>query len=344
MGSANTFGDLMSLDVLIPTYNRAELLDKLLDSLLAAPVPAELSVRITVIDNNSSDGTRALVANWQERFGGRLAYVLEKRQGKSHALNTGIELATAELIAVVDDDEEVGPTWYTAIARAFKDDALDFAGGPCLPRWGAACPSWMPSEYRGALGWADGGDRIQVYGQDFEGILNGGNAVIRRDVIRKSGGFTPDLGPVGSCMLTGEDEELYQRLLAAESYGLYLPDLLIYHWVPPDRLRKGYFRRRCLWHGIGQGLIDRRWPQPVPYLGGIPRYLWREALRAIGRLIAAPLRADKDPRASFAAQLKLLDVIGFVYGKHVYRRRALRGTIVRHGLHVLLGRNRRRSP
>ena len=51
----------MLLDVLIPTLNRAKLLERAIESLLAAPVPLSLSVRITVIDNGCTDSTRFVV-------------------------------------------------------------------------------------------------------------------------------------------------------------------------------------------------------------------------------------------------------------------------------------------
>ena len=67
----------MRLDVILPTFNRHQLLERALDSLLAAEIPADLSVFITVVDNNSSDATRETVETYQSRFCGRLRYVFE---------------------------------------------------------------------------------------------------------------------------------------------------------------------------------------------------------------------------------------------------------------------------
>src|SRR3712207_3639443 len=97
----------MRLDVLIPTYNRHELLRRALASLLAADAPPGLDVRVTVVDNNSKDATRAAVEELMPKFGGRLSYLFEGRQGKSHALNSGIAATDGELVAIIDDDEEV---------------------------------------------------------------------------------------------------------------------------------------------------------------------------------------------------------------------------------------------
>lgn len=86
----------MKLDVIVPTYNRQELLKRTLDSLLTAEVSSDLEVQVTVADNNSKDATRQVVEGYMEQFGGRLQYVLETRQGGSHALNAGITSTSGE--------------------------------------------------------------------------------------------------------------------------------------------------------------------------------------------------------------------------------------------------------
>src|SRR5262245_23407419 len=101
----------MRLDVLIPTYNRAEQLALTIGSLLRAPIPPEMRVLVTVVDNNSTHGTRLLVDSLM-RSDNRLRYVFEKQQGRSHALNRGITSTTGEFVGMVDDDEEVDETWY----------------------------------------------------------------------------------------------------------------------------------------------------------------------------------------------------------------------------------------
>jgi glycosyltransferase involved in cell wall biosynthesis len=84
----------MRLDVVIPTYNRAALLPSALESLLAAEKPHALDVGVTVVDNRSTDGTRAVVDSFRPRFGGELQYVYETKAGRSHALNAGIDAST----------------------------------------------------------------------------------------------------------------------------------------------------------------------------------------------------------------------------------------------------------
>jgi len=123
----------MQLDVVIPTYNRSDLLKKAIDSLLRARVPAELTVRIIAVDNNSTDDTKAVINEVSAQSGGRVSYVFEKRQGRSPALNAGIAAATGDLIGFIDDDEEIVESWYETILSAFTSNQVDFIGGPYVP-------------------------------------------------------------------------------------------------------------------------------------------------------------------------------------------------------------------
>src|SRR5262245_6985509 len=107
--------NVLRLDVVIPTYNRAGLLKLTLESLLTAPIPSGLEVKVTVVDNNSNDGTKSLVQSFQKKFGERIGYQFESKQGRSHALNAGIISTTGDLVGMVDDDEEIDSSWYQTI-------------------------------------------------------------------------------------------------------------------------------------------------------------------------------------------------------------------------------------
>lgn len=232
----------MSLDVLVATYNRSALLARTLESLLAAERPHGLEVRVTVVDNQSTDDTRALVQSFVPRFDGRLHYIYESRAGKSHALNAGIAATRHDLVGMIDDDEEVDRSWLSTVAAAFEDPTTDFIGGPYVPRWGAERPPWCGAANRAAIGWVDNGPRIEQDTPEFGGMLMGGNAVLRRSVLERVGAYTADLGRTSDGrLLSCEDRDMYNRLLAIGAKGFYRPDLVILHYVPPERLTKRYF-------------------------------------------------------------------------------------------------------
>lgn len=307
----------MRLDVIIPTYNRAGLLPSALNSLLAAKVPSGLDVSITVIDNNSSDNTRAVIESFRQKHGDKVQYCFEKQQGRSAALNAGIRSTSGDFVGVIDDDEEVDPNWFTVGFEALRARNLDFIGGPYVPRWSAPPPEWLPSTYGAVIGLVDGGDKAVPFDENYPGILMGGNAVFTRAILEKVGPYSTWLGRTDKGLLSGEDEELYGRLLASGAKGMYLPNLVIYHHVPTDRLTKKYYRSWCFWRGVSLGLLEKTRRQDVAYLFGVPRWQYRSAAR--GLLAGVTGLFTKTKREAFTAELALWDFLGLFYGRHFHK-------------------------
>jgi glycosyltransferase involved in cell wall biosynthesis len=303
--------------VVIPTHNRADLLSRTLDSLLAADEADGLDVTVIVADNRSTDHTRALVESYVPRFGGRLRYVFESVQGRSPALNAGIAAGSGDLIGMIDDDEEVDRSWFTVIARAFADPGVDFIGGPYVPRWGAPRPAWLGASHRSAVGWVDSGPDIRAFGPGVDAIIKGGNAVVRRTLVDRVGPYAVDLGRTATRLLSCEDEDMFRRLLEAGGRGYYRPDLIIHHYVPPERLQKRYFRQWSFWRGVSMGVMARRTPADVVHVLGIPRYMIGAALRA-GVRVCRDAVLRREPARTFSSELSWWDLAGFVYGRHFY--------------------------
>lgn len=311
----------MRLDVIIPTYNRQSLLERALESLFIAPIPKGMQVGITVVDNNSSDNTAVTIQNWKARFGDRLSYVFEPRQGRSHALNAGIKTTGGDLVGFIDDDEEIASNWYECVCGAFSTMDVDFIGGPYVPKWEIPPPQWLPKAYCGVIGWIDGGDQVRPLDASYPGILMGGNAVLSRAILEEVGNYQTFLGRSGDKLLAGEDDDMYRRLLRANAKGMYLPHLKIFHYIPATRLTKSYYRKWCFWRGVSQGLLDHISPQAASYLLGVPRYLYGDAARGLWGNVSTFLRRTRNPAERFANELATWDLIGFLYGKHFYRSR-----------------------
>ena len=307
----------LRMDVLIPTHNRAASLERCVRSLIDADPSPYLDVRIVVICNGCRDGSEQIVRGLQADVPGRVALIVERRQGKSKALNAGIAASTADLVGMVDDDEAVDPRWFVVAGEAFQDPALEVIGGPYLPVWAAPPPDWVPREYLAALGVVDNGPVARPFDRDFPGQLMGGNAIVRRTTLDAVGPFAEHLGPGSHGRLFScEDEDLYLRLLERGARGEYLPALVIYHYIPESRLSRDYFRRWCFWRGVSLGLMDRRHPLPVAYFAGLPRFLWGRAARAALRLLAgsgADLSAER-----LQDELRIWDAAGYFYGRQIY--------------------------
>lgn len=91
------------VSIIIPTYNRANLLARAIESCLKQTYQ---KIEIIIIDDESTDNTQKVVANFCKRWGEtKIRYVRQKNQGVSAARNTGMQLALGEFIQFLDSDD-----------------------------------------------------------------------------------------------------------------------------------------------------------------------------------------------------------------------------------------------
>jgi len=107
---------------------------------------------ILVIDNASTDGTRAVLLG-QFSSVPNLRYLHEPHLGLSRARNTGWRNARGQYLAYLDDDAIADQDWLSNILRAFRTvQALPGAiGGKVVPIWEARIPSWFTDAMMSAL-------------------------------------------------------------------------------------------------------------------------------------------------------------------------------------------------
>lgn len=87
------------VSVVIPTYNRAGLVQEAIDSVLAQLFQ---DVELIVVDDGSEDDTASIL---QERYGSAIRLVVQENQGESGARNRGIRESTGEYVAFLDSDD-----------------------------------------------------------------------------------------------------------------------------------------------------------------------------------------------------------------------------------------------
>ena len=93
------------ISVILPTFDRADLLPRSIASVLAQTFT---DWELIVIDDGSTDNTADVVAAWQQRSG-RIRYVRQANQGVGAARNRGVAEARGEYIACLDSDDEYRP-------------------------------------------------------------------------------------------------------------------------------------------------------------------------------------------------------------------------------------------
>jgi GT2 family glycosyltransferase len=327
----------MKFTVVIATYNRAADLRDTLASLACLPPAGDWEV--IVVDNNSPDDTRHVVETAAESFPAPLRYAFEREQGRSPALNAGIQLARGDIIVTTDDDVRVEADWLDRAAAGLERLQCDYVGGRVIPIWGAPRPPWLPN--RGGQQWAviallDYGPEPIEFGSQ---VPLGVNMAFRRDAFTRAGLFDPHTGRKAGTLLGQEVREWCIRARNAGMRGFYVPDLVVQHIIPASRLQKNYFRRWFYWRGISRAQLYEKWgfdmqapeqkaldPSLVPHIAGVPRYFYRKALVATGRWARASLR--RDAVAAFEHELWIWFFAGIVAER--WKAWRTRGTVAPH--------------
>jgi glycosyltransferase involved in cell wall biosynthesis len=302
----------MKYSVVIATYNRCQDLRDTLASLAA--LQPDASWEVIVVDNNSTDGTRAIVDEAAANFPAPLRYVFEREQGRSPALNAGIRQARGSIILTTDDDVRVESDWLNTAADALTALRCDYVGGRVLPIWGGPRPAWLPD--RGGKHWAviallDYGAEPLEFGAR---VPLGVNMAFRREAFDRAGLLDPNTGRKAGTLLGQEVREWCIRARAAGVRGCYAPQMIVRHIIPASRLNKAYFRRWFYWRGVSRAMLyarsglDMEAPErtsldfrTMPHVLGVPRYLYRKALTSARAAIASALRGDE--LASFDHEL-----------------------------------------
>ncbi len=224
-----------AVSVVVSTHNRHEDLRAALEPLLhqVGDVPYE----VLIVDNNSTDDTRAIVEGAIESSPVPLKYLFEPRQGVSYGRNTGILHARAPIIAITDDDCRPAPDWVASIVRSFERyPDVDCIGGRVVPEWPDHVPSWFTGLQAGPLAICEHGDHdLPVDAGHAAPCLLTANLASRRSAFDKAGMFSTEYP-------RGQDREIQLRMWRAGCRGLYVPDIVVTVPIPPERLKKPYFR------------------------------------------------------------------------------------------------------
>jgi len=332
------------VSVVLPTYNRQALLPRTLDSLLRQKSES-VEYEVIVVDNNSSDGTRALVETYA-RQSPLVKYLLETRSGVSHARNAGIAAARAPIIAFIDDDVEADPTWVATLKQVLDaHPEIDCVGGLITPRWSAPPPSWLTPMFWGPVALqAHRGQPPYIDADHATRCLMTANFSCRRDALEEVGGFSPDY-------FRDEDRELQLRLWAAGKHGLYVDDVAVTTEVPRERLTKRYHRQ--FWVRVGASHARMRYLERVDARGrflreipphatllGAPAFVYRNVFRHAAGLIRSTATLQRDQ--AFFHETRLLYFMRYIWTRQREEKPSLRAIWreTQHLMSVLLNRRR----
>ncbi len=170
-----------SVSVVTCTYSatRAAQLFNLIEALKTQTVAPEQI--IVTVDHNPD-----LLARLRADLSGVTVTENLHTRGLSGSRNSGINLASGDIVAFIDDDAIPAPQWIERLAAGYEEPNVVGVGGPVDPAWEGPVPPWFPAEF----GWVVGCGYTGMP-QHAAAVRNfiGCNMSFRREVLAGVGGF-----------------------------------------------------------------------------------------------------------------------------------------------------------
>ena len=299
---------MIHVSIIVCTYNRAESLRDTMKSLVDQRLAGQLKYEVIVVDNNSNDHTKAVVAQFTRLASCVVRYRFENQQGLSYARNAGIKAALGQILVFTDDDVTAHPHWIEAIWNCFRETGAMLVAGKIERLWHCERPDWYRDEIGGPLVCQDLGNRRKKWDSAHHTV--GANMAFHRVVFQKYGLFREDLGRRGELLIGGEDREMFLRLSKAGVSIYYEPGSIVWHKVEKERLSKDYMRR-WFWD-VGRTLghdMNLKW---YHRLSVAPFWIWKETIRSLVRWTASQFYNGVGTSERFASEVWVRHHLGIL--------------------------------
>ncbi len=218
------------VSVIVPTYNRAQLLPKAIDSILGQTYS---KIELIIVDDGSTDGTEQILQN----YGERIRVLRQENAGPAIARNRGIRAAKGDIVAFLDSDDLWLPTKLQRQMELLESAGPDVVC--CLCNCSVVYANGKRSN---TFTIADMAPDLQegIWSNPVEVLLNrfvlfNQSIAIRRDVLERVGYFDESLR-------FGEDYDLPFRLALEGPWALLSEELVVYHDASPGSWAKAAVR------------------------------------------------------------------------------------------------------
>lgn len=252
----------MHLSIILPTRNRAPLLDDCLASLVGQNLPAD-QFEVLVVDNGSTDYTAEVAQRNAIQI--PLRYLFEPEPGLHNARHAGLREANADILVFGDDDIVADPDWLLSIVEAFREPDIALVGGNNRPLFESPPPDWLDRWWQRPTGRRRAISHLSIldFGQgqfDIDpGWIWGCNFSVRRSALLHAGGFHPDAMPAEDLRLRGDGETSVSDAIRRSGLrARFHSGASVWHRVSTARMTADYFQKRSYAQGISDSYTDLR--------------------------------------------------------------------------------------
>lgn len=208
--------------------------------------------------------------------------------GLAYSRNLGIQRATGEILAFIDDDAEPDPGWVSSMVEIFHDPQVGAATGTILPKWMAEGMDWFPRELYWMISCSYSitpTERSEIdrgFGVDM---------AFTRRVLDEVGPFDTRYGINKKRWIGGEDTEMFMRVSASGYKVIFEPKMTVLHHIHPDRLRLDKLVKRAIAQGRGTVILKRGMKGRTPNHSG-KSYILDTVFRFIPRKLRTMFSQD----------------------------------------------------
>lgn len=255
---------VISVSVIVCSYNGSPTIRDCIEGLIDMNYP---QYEIIVVNDGSTDNLADIVRQYPVKL------INTENRGLSNARNTGLQHASGEIVAYIDDDAYPDPDWLHYLSYEFEHSSHAAVGGPNLvpPEDGpiAKCVASSP-----------GGPVHVLLSDETAEHIPGCNMAFRRKLLLAVGGFDP------MYQAAGDDVDVCWRIQHAGYTIGFHPSAIVWHHRRNSV--KAYWKQQK-GYGKAEALLEAKWPEKYNALG---HYAWAGSIYGNGN--TRPLRMKKE--------------------------------------------------
>lgn len=204
-----------TVSIVVPVRNGAATIGELLDSLLKIDYDKK-RLEIVVVDGNSTDGTRDVVAKYPVKL------FTQEGEGLNGGRNTGIKSSRGEIVAFTDADCVVPKGWINKIVENFRNPQVGCVGGSSKGRHNDFLSQYSDNSIFPTQRIFNKRQKLDMITLFFN-CPAGSNMAFRREALEKVGGFDEDI------RYGFDEDELVERVCKAGYKMVLDPEVFVWH-------------------------------------------------------------------------------------------------------------------
>ncbi|MFW6058690.1 MAG: glycosyltransferase [Phycisphaeraceae bacterium] len=271
------------ISVVVCTYNGAATIGHTCRALTNVAYP---DFEVIVVNDGSNQETVEVLRETAVEVGQQIEFrVIDVTNGGlSRARNIGMEAATGEIVAYLDDDAYPDPHWLQYLADTFMTEDFVGVGGPNMP---------VPNDGMVAecVARAPGGPNHVLLGDSVAEHIPGCNMAFRKTALEAIGGFDEQF------RIAGDDVDVCWRLQERDGRIGFHPSAMVWHHR--RNTVRAYLCQQAN-YGRAEAMLERKWPQKYNRFGHVS---WLGRIYSAGGTFPLPLKPARVYHGVWGTQL-----------------------------------------